>query len=229
MRFAIDTAQGYLAWWTVRAYILWLDRRWPYETGGWKRIVVQILVSSFIGLFVIASTTELLSWLIAGKPAIPKFYTFDLLVISIWFYVVNGIYIGLYFYNKFKLTEQAHHNERRAVTEGLLVRHGKQELKLDLQELNGFFVEDEYVAVCHRSGKRYLTDRSLDNLEKTLPPSQFFRLNRQYLVHRQLVTGFKRAEHGKIYVMLTPNDFFPQEITVSRLKASAFRAWFKPA
>jgi hypothetical protein len=228
MRFSIDTAQGYLAWWAVRAFIFRLDRRWTYEAGGWKRLVVQIVASSFLGLFVIASTTELISWIVIGKPAVTKFYTFDLVIISIWFYVVSGIYIGLYYFNKLRFEEQRRAEELQSRSEGFFVKQGKQELRLDFHELTGFFVEGEYVAVCHQSGKRYYTERSLDSLEKTLPPDLFFRLNRQYIIHRQLIAGFKRAEYGKVIVLLRSNSFFSHEISVSRLKAAAFRAWFVP-
>jgi DNA-binding LytR/AlgR family response regulator len=106
----------------------------------------------------------------------------------------------------------------------LVVRQGKTDIKLSFLDIAGFFVDDEYVAAS-ASGKKFLLDQSLDTLEKNVP-SDFFRLNRQFLVHRDLVSGFKRVDNGKLVVSLKANEFFPAEVTVSRIKASQFRDWF---
>jgi DNA-binding LytR/AlgR family response regulator len=226
--FSIDTVQGYLAWWAVRSFILFLDKKWPIENGGVYRIVVQLISTLFIGLLIISALTELVSWIAKGKPAPLDFYLVDLFIIGIWFFVVNGIYIGLHFYNLWKKTEEERKNEMRSFAEGLLVKNGKQEIKLNFDEVAGFSVEGEYVVVSNLSGKKYYLDQSLDKVEKSLPASLFFRLNRQYLLHRQIITGFKREENGKIMVTSSQPESFATKIMVSRTKAPAFKAWFRP-
>ncbi|MCB0376841.1 MAG: hypothetical protein KDD04_13065, partial [Sinomicrobium sp.] len=49
LTFSIDTVQGYLAWWGVRAFILYLDKKIPYRKGSVKRIVVQLVCTLIIG------------------------------------------------------------------------------------------------------------------------------------------------------------------------------------
>ncbi|GAB4410640.1 MAG: hypothetical protein OHK0053_37470 [Microscillaceae bacterium] len=100
--FTIDTVQGYLAWIVVRKFILYLDKHLPFSANLSKRIAVQIPVTMFLGLLVIASTTELVSWIAKSQPAPLSFYTIDLLIISIWFWVINGFYIGIYFYRQWE-------------------------------------------------------------------------------------------------------------------------------
>jgi len=226
--FSIDTVQGYLAWWAVRSFILFLDRKWPIEKGGVYRIAVQLISTLFIGLFIISTLTELVSWIAKGKPAPLDFYLVDLFIIGIWFFVVNGIYIGLHFYNLWQKTEVERKNEKRAIAEGLLVKSGKQEFKLNFDEIAGFSVEGDYVVVSGLNRKKYYLDQSLDNVDKILPGIQFFRLNRKYILHRQVITGFKREANGKIVVTSNMQDSFPPEITVSRIKSPAFKAWFRP-
>lgn len=226
--FSIDTIQGYVAWWVVRSFIQFLDKIWPIEKGGVYRIIVQLISTLFIGLFIISLLTELVSWIAKGKPAPLDFYLVDLFIIGIWFFVLNGIYIGMHFYNLWQKTEAERKNEKRAIAEGLLVKSGKQEIKLNFDEIAGFSVEGDYVAVSNRAGKKFFLDQSLDNVEKTLPGLQFFRLNRQYILHRQIITGFKREENGKIVVTINRPESFASEITVSRIKAPAFKAWFRP-
>ena len=41
LTFCIDTVQGYIAWWGVRYFILYLDKKTPYEKGFVKRIILQ--------------------------------------------------------------------------------------------------------------------------------------------------------------------------------------------
>ena len=228
LTFTIDTVQGYLAWWAVRSFILWLDSKWPLRKEPLKRIAVQLISTVIIGLVIISLLTELTSWIAKGKPAPLSFYIVDLLIISVWFLVMNGVYIGLRYYNEWQRSEAIREEENRIKSDGILVKHGKQEIRVSFDDIAGFFVEDEYVAVCLMSGNKYLLDQSLDKTEKTIPATFFFRINRQFIVHRQLVTGFKRADNGKLLVQLQTHNNFPSEIQVSRIKAPAFKGWFRP-
>lgn len=225
--FVLDTVQGYIAWWAVRKLIFYLDRKLPFHQGLLKRIVIQLATTVVVGLAVLIALTELTSWIARGKPAALNFYTTDLFIISIWFFVINGIYIGFYFYNQWKTLEAERHEEKRERTDGLVVKQGKQDIKLIFETVAGFSVEGEYVVAFQMTGKKFFVDQSLDKLEKTLP-SVFFRLNRQYILHRQVIQGFRRAENGKLDVRIAATEHLPAEITVSRTKASAFKRWFQP-
>lgn len=228
LTFTIDTTQGYLAWWAVRRFILYLDRRLPYDQNLSRRILVQIPGTLVLGLLIISSTTELVSWMAKGKAAPLNFYSIDLIIIGIWFFVINGIYFGLYYYNEWKKTEQWRAEESRVKTGGIMVTQGKQDLLIRFEDLAGCFVDSDYVVVCSTTGQKYYLVQSLDKVAQQLPTTHFFRLNRQYMVHRQLISGFKRAENGKILVLLHANENFPAEIPVSRTKAVSFKQWFRP-
>lgn len=228
LTFSIDTVQGYSAWWAVRKLILLFDSKMPYEEQPIRRIVFQLFTTTLTGLLIISLSTEAVSWIAKGKPAHESFYALDLFIISIWFFVINGIYIGLHYYNLWKRAEEKFLLNNRIKTEGLMVRVGKQEVKLNFESILGFYVDGEYVVACDLSGKKYYLDQSLDKLEDGLPSDFFFRLNRQFIVHRQQITGFKRADYGKLIVQLKSSEYFPSEITVSRIKAAAFKDWFRP-
>lgn len=229
LTFSIDTIQGYIAWWSCRAFILFLDKKLPYEKGVLSRISVQLIATLVLGLGIISLLTELASWVAKGEPAPLHFYSIDLFIIGIWFFFVNGIYVGLHYYHLWKETEWQRDEERRVKLDGLLVKTGKQEVRLSFDEIAGFSVDGEYVGAVHLSGKRYFIDQSLDKLEKSIPSDLFFRLNRQYILHRQVVIGFRREENGKIIVTSNKTESFPSEIIVSRLKAPAFKEWFRPS
>ncbi len=227
LTFSIDTVQGYLAWASVRHVILYLDRAMPYRRDPLRRIVFQLISTTILGLLVISLLTELVSWLARGKPADPHFYTRDLVIISVWFFVINGIYIGLHYYNEWQQSEARRREENRRQAEGFFVKLGNKDIQLGFAELAGFYVDGDYVLACTMEGRKYYLDQSLDKLEQKLPAGLFFRLNRQFLLHRQLIAGFERAENGKINVLLqNESGPFPPKIAVSRTKAPAFKNWF---
>ncbi len=228
LTFGIDTVQGYFAWWGVRSFIIYLDRKLPYEKRLIKRLVIQLSSTLVIGLVIISLLTELVSWIAKGKPAPLHFYTIDLVIISIWFFVINGIYLGIHFYRLYQESEAIRQRENQLKSDGVFVKQGKQDIRLLYYELEGFFVDEDYAVASQLGGKKFYLTQSLDKIEKSLPATDFYRLNRQYIVHRQIVSGFKRGDNGKILVMLKNTTNFPSEIPVSRLRAPSFKSWFQP-
>lgn len=228
LTFLIDTLQGYAAWWGVRAIILHLDKKMPYSESPLRRILLQLLLTTALGLMIIIILTELVNAIAKDTPVHPSFYRFDIFIFIIWFLVINGIYIAMYYSSVLRQVEQARREEQKVRVEGFLVKQGKQNLSIAFEYIEGFYVDGDYTILVSNQKKKYLLDQSLDKIEKTIPVAYFFRLNRQFLLHRQLITGFNRIENGKLNVLLQPSDYFPKFIQVSRIKAPAFKMWFQP-
>ena len=228
LTFSLDTFEGYVAWYCVRLFILFLDRKMPYTQNPSQRILIQVFSTLILGLGVIIIQTETIAWIARGRPAILEFYTIDIIIIGIWFLVINGIYVGLYYYNQWQTSEERRREENRIRTGALPVKLGKQDLLLKFENILGFFVDGDYVAVINKEHKKFYLDYSLDKVEKTIPTTYFFRVNRQFIVHRQIVSGFNRADNGKLNILLTGNSFLPPVVSVSRTKAPAFKVWFNP-
>ena len=227
--FTIDTVLGYLVWLELRLIIIWLDKKVSYAANPLKRIVIQLILTLLAGIGSIIIVTEFVNWLATSKPVPRSFYTSDILIISIWFFVVNGIYIGVHYYNQWQQAEEIIKEDRKIKTGGFKVSTPKKNLLLSFEETGGFYVDGDYSVVVTIEGKKYFVDFSLDKVERMLPSFSFFRLNRQYIVHRQVVTGYAKGENGKINVLLKDMDHLPQSIPVSRTKAHGFKSWFIPS
>ncbi len=225
LTFTIDTTQGYLAWLIVRRIIFHLDRRIPFGPKPARRILIQLALTTFFGLGFIILTTELVSWIAKGKPAIPEFYTMDVFIIGVWFLVINGIYVGLYYYHSLQ-EAQATKAVLNSGFRGIPVRTAHQNLLVLALEVAALKIDEEYVQLITVDGKKYFLDESLDYWEKELPPSDFFRLNCQTIVHRQIIKGFTKLEYGKLEAQTV--SALALELGISRAKAPAFRAWFMP-
>lgn len=87
------------------------------------------------------------------------------------------------------------------------------------------FVKEEIIYLLHRDGTRYITDfRSLDEVEELIDPAQFFRVNRQHLVHLEAMENYQSDEWGKLNVRLKAP--LKESLAVSKDKAAEFRRWF---
>jgi DNA-binding LytR/AlgR family response regulator len=56
-----------------------------------------------------------------------------------------------------------------------------------------------------------------------LDDTQFFRANRQTIIHRFACKSYRRMENGKIGLDLEPNPKIP--VIISQKRASDFRKW----
>lgn len=228
LTFSIDTVQGYAAWWAVRVIILYLDKILPFEQHFIRRLLVQLTFTTLSGLAIIALLTEISSFIAKGKAAPIEFYSVDLVIISIWFFVINGIYIALYYGNLWKLSQAKNvgtESARKVPT--LIARVGRETMKIDPGELSGLFVDDNYTVAVTSAGKKHYLDQSLDKLEQVLPLDDFFRINRQYILHRKVISGFRRLDNGKLSVMLHKNEWLPPDVAMSRTRAAQFKEWFQ--
>jgi len=110
----------------------------------------------------------------------------------------------------------------------LLVRKGLENISLRLDEIALFYTENKIVYVTDNTGKKYLADKNLTDLEEELDDTMFFRANRQYIVNINYVKGFKAYEKVKLVVELTIPEL-THCIIISQETAPAFRKWMYEA
>lgn len=225
--YLIDTVLGYAAWWIIRIIIVYLDRKLPYAANPIKRILIQLVSTTVAGLSLIIITTESVNAAVKDTPVPASFYRVDIFIFMIWSIVVNGIYVGLHYYEQFEASENLRRQEKQVRQEGFTVKKGKLHFNVGFAEIAGIYIEGDYAMLITTEGKKHVLDESLDAVEKQLPPELFFRLTRKYIMNRNMITGFERMEDAKLNILLTGSLHFPPSITMSRLKAPAFKTWFQ--
>ncbi len=104
-----------------------------------------------------------------------------------------------------------------------LIRLGDKLIPVSTGEIAYFRYFDGSTELISKSGKKYLVDNPLDELEKQLNPKDFFRLNRQYFASADSIGIIHRYFKGKLKVELTPSP--EDEVLVSREKATRFKEW----
>lgn len=227
--YLIDTVQGYIAWWLIRKVILWLDGWLPFTTAPARRIAFQLFLTNVVAQGFIILATEAINALYTDQPLPRNFYTYNLFIFFIWILVINGIYAGMYFYHLWQSTQQLREKERQIRTRGLEVQLGKTTKTLAFDKIAILYAESGSTYLRDWDGNRYLLDSSLNKLMGTLPPEQFFRLNRAYLAPRESIEGFSRMTNGKLAVRFKTKVPVSGEVVVSRITAPEFKQWFRAA
>jgi two-component system, LytTR family, response regulator LytT len=74
-----------------------------------------------------------------------------------------------------------------------------------------------------KSKKSHIISDTLDSLENQLDPKTFFRANRQFILSAACVSKVEPYFNQKLIVKVDPQ--YEQEITISKIKATAFKAW----
>lgn len=105
-----------------------------------------------------------------------------------------------------------------------LVKTNRQLKSLNLEEIAYFFSEDKVTFIRDWSGGMAPYDRSLKELELSVDPKLFFRVNKKYLVHHRAIKSMYYVAKAKVKLDLAPS--MPQDhIFVAMEKLGRFKKW----
>ncbi|GAB3900667.1 LytTR family DNA-binding domain-containing protein [Larkinella knui] len=107
--------------------------------------------------------------------------------------------------------------------ERFLVRQGQRLIPVDASEVAYFFSQNKISFIKTYDNRLLHLDYTLDELEQSLNPRQFYRANRQFIVGHKAVEKLHFYFNNKLKVILRPAS--EEDVIVSREKAMAFRRW----
>jgi len=110
----------------------------------------------------------------------------------------------------------------------LIVKCGLENISLLLENIALLYTVDKLVYVVDRNSKKYLSDKTLTELEEELDGNTFFRANRQYIINIGFVKSFKPFEKVKLLVDISISDI-SHSIIISQESAPKFRKWMQNA
>ena len=104
-----------------------------------------------------------------------------------------------------------------------LVKSGQSMKSIPTEDAAYFMIESQLVFLITQDNRRYLVEHTLDELEKSLDPNQFFRINRQMIIALSSVSAIHPYFNSRLKLDLSPS--LDSEILVSRMKVSDFKSW----
>lgn len=105
----------------------------------------------------------------------------------------------------------------------IIVKRGQEHLFILLEDVVLFYTENKIVYIIDKSGKKFLVDKNLSDLEEEVDSTIFFRANRQYLVNINYVKGYKIYERVKLQLEL--HTALNHCIVISQETAPLFKKW----
>ena len=106
-----------------------------------------------------------------------------------------------------------------------LVKTKERLLSIETNNIQAFLSEDKYTMLVTQEGKKHFIQYPLAQEMPLLPPKQFYRINRKFIINIQFLKEVIAYSGSRLKVILTA--FSKEDLIVSREKVSAFKEWLK--
>ena len=103
------------------------------------------------------------------------------------------------------------------------VKIGNHFHSVSVNEIQCFLIRERGTFLKTMSGKTFDLDHSLDQVQKLVDPTTFFRINRNYLIHIDSIQDIYSYSSNRLGVKLKMLDHL--DMIVSREKVSDFKKW----
>jgi DNA-binding LytR/AlgR family response regulator len=104
-----------------------------------------------------------------------------------------------------------------------LIRFGGKLHSVPTEEIAYVYSEEKLSFFNLKDGTRVPSDFRLQQIQDSLDPEQFFRVNRQFLVHIGAIEKMLRYSRSRINLELNPP--YPQDIIISTETTPRFKEW----
>jgi len=104
-----------------------------------------------------------------------------------------------------------------------LVRLGETIDTIPTSEIHYFETKESMTFLITSTGKRYIVEYTLDQLEKQLSPKEFFRINRKIIIHIKAIEKVKT--HFNSRLSITAGKLEGDSQIVSRERVIEFKKW----
>lgn len=215
----------------------YLDNRLPWHGMVWHRLLLQVMFGLVVPVLLVLGLASFYFYLNGVNILRTDYLYYALPFVSVLIVFLNVLLImtpycivGLQALRSSSMSGQSVSRSRDMLSGQIApkespvkVTDGTDTILLRQNEIVAAYIVGGKVLIRDTPGKELLCESNLDDLQKVLPPSDFFRINRQLILHRDLCKGFKPLEFGKVDVITDAT--LPVHTVVSQLKAKGFKEW----
>ncbi|MEQ1677396.1 MAG: LytTR family DNA-binding domain-containing protein [Chitinophagaceae bacterium] len=128
-----------------------------------------------------------------------------------------------YFTGNFQQLLQSQQPGNGSYKKRFLVKRGTDYVSIRTEEIAYFYAAHKLVCLVDTKKQKFILDQSLSDIEKQLDPSQFYRVNRKYLVQLTAIKKISAYPKSKLQLELEPS--INDDVIISQENASAFKEW----
>jgi DNA-binding LytR/AlgR family response regulator len=107
--------------------------------------------------------------------------------------------------------------------ERFLVKQGQRLLSIPVSQIAYFFSQERFIFFRTFDNQKFLLEYRIEQLETLLPPQQFFRINRSFIISLLSVKEIHSYFGNRLKLYLHPAA--DKEVIVSRKRVSDFKEW----
>ena len=197
-----------------------INRHLPLELLAVSVIVTSIIyVAIYMTLIYVENSSFVLTYFLQGFSG-----TIGLSLLIMMLYLGSQLWSAWWSDGEFLLNVKGDNKTNHESDDYISIKNAKGIVKFDLKEVQYFISESKIVFLVDTSGKKWITQYTLSELENILN-DQFFRLNRKIIVSRQAITQVKKLPNHRLFATIGQHDNNHFE-TISRYKSTRFKLWF---
>ena len=122
------------------------------------------------------------------------------------------------YYQKYLNSKTKHFRKR------FLVKQGRDWMSIDVRDIAWFSVDAKICVLKTWDNQRFLVNTSLEDLVDLLNPEEFFKANRNYIIHIKSIRSVSPYFGGKLVVNLQPTPG-SDRVLVSKERAGKLKEW----
>lgn len=104
-----------------------------------------------------------------------------------------------------------------------MVKVGETIETVQTSEVHHFETKESLSFLVTNKGKKYIIESTLDQLEKILPPQDFFRINRKIIIHIEAIEKVRVHFNSRLFI--TAHTLEGDAQIVSRERVTEFKKW----
>jgi len=109
--------------------------------------------------------------------------------------------------------------------ERFLVTVGTKMKSVTVENVAYFMADGKYLVLFTRDGQNYILDQTISGIETKLNPTQFFKINRKFIISYASIKEMVKYSNSRIKIILVPAPPSGIEAIVSSERIQEFKRW----
>ncbi len=114
---------------------------------------------------------------------------------------------------------------REKYQERFMVTLGEKIKSIPEEEVAYFFSEDRYTFLVTNDGHQHIINMNLGDLENTLDPKKFYRINRKFIISYHSIQNMVAYSKSRVKIDLIPPPPNAMDVVVSVERSGPFKKW----
>lgn len=116
-------------------------------------------------------------------------------------------------------------SEETRIRNRFMVKLGKLIKTVQSDDVAYFMADDKYLFLVTNDKQNYIIEETIGSLEPQLDTSDFFRINRKFIININAIREMYKLSRNRVRVVLEPAPVEGLEVVVSEERAEAFKNW----